>query len=81
MLRSADRLFCGGCGGFYILRHGHWFNTAGVERAPKLSSHFIPAEQGKPVSFLVEVGSRKVDYDDAGSGNERKRRPPCNGEG
>jgi hypothetical protein len=73
--------FCSGYGGFHILRHGHWFNTAGVERAPKLSSHFIPAEQGKPVSFLVEVGSRKVDYDDAGSGNERKRRPPCNGEG
>jgi hypothetical protein len=71
--------FCRGHGGLHIFRHGHWSNTAGVEGAPKLSSYFSPAEQGKPVSFLVEVGSRKVDHDDAGSGNGRKRMTSCNG--
>jgi hypothetical protein len=32
-----------------------------------------------PYRSSKEVGSRKVDNGDVGSGNERKRRPPCNG--
>jgi hypothetical protein len=32
---DARRSFCSGHGGFYLLRHGQ-YNTAGVQRAPKL---------------------------------------------
>jgi len=66
------RSFCSGHGGFYLLRHGQ-YNTAGVQRAPKLPDMSNQRNRVNPYrSPQSGVGSREADNGDVGMGARKE---------